>query len=314
MSKLNSLWMYLTDKKQREKRILEAKSKRMTDEEYLRKAFKIFNGRELNLENPQTYSEKIQWLKLYDRQPKYTVMQDKYAVREYVKEKIGEEYLIPLLGAWDKADDIDFDRLPKQFVLKCNHDCASVTICRDKGKFDKEKAREKLRKCLQRDYYLSGREWAYKNIKRKVIAEKYMEQKDGTDLTDYKFFCFSGKAKMLYVSSGQAHTQEYSVDFFNIDFEHLPIKRGEMASSQRKVTKPDGFEKLIPLVEKLAENIPFVRVDFYLIDGHPYFGEFAFYPSSGFSDFNPFEWEKKIGDWIKLPTKKTVETDSHFSL
>ena len=302
--KLANMVKTLFNSRERKLKLLELRGKRLDDETYIRKLYPLLTGRPLNLDKPQTYTEKLQWLKLYDRNPKYTMMQDKYAVRDYVKNTIGEEYLIPLLGVWEKADDINFDELPDQFVLKCNHDCASVTICRDKKSFDREKAREKLRECLNADYYQPGREWVYKDIPRRIIAEQYMHNGNEKVLTDYKFFCCSGKARMVLVASGEAHTEERRLDYYDMDFNRLPIKRGSLAESGIAYTKPDGFDRMRELAEKLAGDIPFIRVDFYWVDHHPYFGEVAFYPSGGFAMFSPDEWEEKIGSWISLPQKK----------
>ncbi|MBR3019801.1 MAG: glycosyl transferase [Clostridia bacterium] len=301
MSIIKNLRTYCTDAKARKLKLLELTGKGMDDEAYIKKMYSLMVGKELNLDHPETYTEKLQWLKLHDRRPEYTMMQDKYAIRDYIKKTIGEEYLIPLLGVWDRAEDIDFDNLPNEFVIKCNHDCASVSICRDKKKYDQEAARKKLKACLEKDYYLEGREWAYKDIKRKIIAEKYMHNGDEKVLSDYKFFCFSGKARMVLVASGEAHSSERRLVFYDTDYHYLPIQRGDTPEPESKSEKPDGFDQLIPLAEKLAGNIPFIRVDFYLVEGHPYFGEIAFYPSGGFAAFKPDEWERKIGSWIKLP-------------
>lgn len=233
------------------------------------------------------------------------MMQDKYAVREFVKETIGEEYLIPLLGVWDSADDIDFDALPDQFVIKCNHDCASVMICREKNTFDTAEARKHLQACLQKNYYPDGREWAYKDIKPRIIAEKYMQNSGEETLTDYKFFCCSGTARMVLLASGEAHTSARRTDYYDMDFNLLPIRRGGMSCTSQAVSKPKGFDSLIPLAEKIAAGIPFVRVDLYLVEGHPYFGEVAFYPSGGMAEFRPHEWEERIGSWITLPDKQS---------
>lgn len=296
-----SIVYYLRNKEARKLKLLSIFGKNMSDEEYTKKIYRIMVGRELNLTNPQTYTEKLQWLKLNDRKPEYTMMQDKYGVRDYIAKTIGEEYLVPLLGVWNDVNDIDFDQLPNQFVLKCNHDCASVIICRDKKALDIEFAKNKLNTCLHKNYYYSSREWAYKNIKPVIIAEKYMYNKNGEPLIDYKFFCFSGKAQMVYLGTGEPHTDQQRIDYFDMEFNHLPIKRGAIPWSDQQLVKPKGFEELITLAEKLAGSIPFIRVDFYLIDDHPYFGEFAFYPSAGLSEFIPHEWEKKVGEWIQLP-------------
>lgn len=301
MLSLKSIHYYLTDKEARQLKILHVFGKHLSDEEFTKRIYKIKVGKTLNLSQPKTYTEKLQWLKLYDRKPEYTVMQDKLAVREYISSKIGSEYLIPLLGVWNDANEIDFDALPNQFVLKCNHDCASVVICKDKACLDINQTKIKLNTCLHKNYYDSSREWAYKDIKPCIIAEKYMSNKGEAFLTDYKIFCFSGKARMLYVGTGQPHTDEQRIDYFDIDFNHLPIKRGSIPWSQTEIKKPEGFERLVSLAETLAGSIPFIRVDFYLVNNQPYFGEFAFYPSAGLAEFSPYEWEEKVGDWIQLP-------------
>ena len=307
MSRLQGLWKYLTDRDFRASRRLRIHGDGMPDEEYIREVYRLRTGHEPDLEDPRTYTEKLQWLKLHDRKPLYTVMQDKIAVRQYVRDTIGEEYLIPLLGVWENADDVPFGDLPDRFVIKCNHDCASVIICRDRSRFDAERAREKLRACLKTNYYDAGREWAYRDIPPKILAEKYMCAPGEKQLTDYKFFCFSGEAKLVMVTSGEAHTAERRCDFYDPDFNRLPIERGRMSGTDREREKPEGFDRLIPLAEKIAGDIPFIRVDFYLIGGHPYFGEVAFYPSGGFAEFRPRSWEEKVGSWIRLPDEKRTE-------
>ncbi len=301
MMSIRSKLSELIDIRTMERKLLLRYGKRMPDDKYLKKLYKIKTGRTLDLVNPQTYTEKLQWLKIYDRNPLYTKMQDKYAVREYISNVIGDEYLIPLLGTWNNANDIEFDLLPDQFVLKCNHDCASVVICRDKKKLDFEYTRTKLNTCLKKNYYEPAREWAYKDIKPIIMAEKYMSDSSEKTLTDYKFFCFSGEAKMVLIASGEAHTSSRRLDYYDMQFNHLPIKRGTIKGTEDYHTKPNGFELLVTLAEKVAGNIPFIRVDFYLIDGHPYFGEVAFYPSAGLAEFYPYEWEKRVGEWIHLP-------------
>ncbi len=272
----------------------------LSDEKYLKKIYKIKVGRELNLDSPCTYTEKLQWLKLHDRKPVYTLMQDKFLVREYISKTIGEEYLIPLLGVWDDPEEINFDDLPDQFVLKCNHDCASVIICRDKSQFDMQAAIKELKNCLKRKYWLLGREWAYKDIQPKVIAEKYMQDGDNITLTDYKFFCCNGKVRMVMLTSGEAHTKERRQDLYDISFNKLSIKRGNFDNSQIAFKKPGNFKQMTDFAEEIAGNIPFIRVDFYSIDGNTYFGEIAFYPSGGFSEFQPTEWEERVGSWIDI--------------
>ena len=304
MMTLKSLSNYIVDKQARQLRLLKAFGKHLSDEEYSKRIYKIKTGRPLNLSSPQTYTEKIQWLKLYDRRPEYTMMQDKLAVRDYVSKTIGEEYLIPLLGVWKEVDEIDFNSLPSQFVLKCNHDCASVVICRDKNVLNIEQTKKKLHACLHKNYYESSREWAYKDIEPCIIAEKYMSNNNEMSLVDYKFFCFSGTARMVYLGTGQPHTDEQRIDYFDMEFNHLPIKRGSIPWADKELKKPEQFEKMKYLAEKIAGDIPFIRVDFYIVNEQPYFGEVAFYPSAGLSEFTPREWEEEIGNWIILPDGK----------
>ncbi len=217
---------------------------------------------------------------------------------------IGQEYLIPLLGVWSDARDIDFEKLPDIFVLKCNHDCASVVIYRDKKTFVFSKARIKLDTCLRRIYYDSSREWAYKDVKPMIMAEEYFHDNLEQSLTDSKFFCFSGNAIMLYVGIGELHTNQQRIDYFDKNYKHLPIKRGSIPNAKSIPVKPKNFDSLFPLIEKIAGDIPFICVDFYLVNGHPYFGEIAFYPSAGLAEFSPHEWEEQIGSWIQLPQIK----------
>ncbi|MGM9551702.1 MAG: ATP-grasp fold amidoligase family protein [Clostridia bacterium] len=274
---------------------------KMSDEKYLKMIYKARMGKELNLENPQSYNEKLQWLKLYDRKDIYTTMVDKYAVKEYVAELIGEEYIIPTLGLWDNFDEIGFDDLPEQFVLKCTHDSGGLVICTDKSKLDKDAAKKKINKCLKTNFYSYGREWPYKNVPRKIIAEKYMVDESGTELKDYKFFCFDGEVKAMFIASDRANpNEETKFDFFDRDFNHLPFTNGH-PNSDREVQKPQGFDKMVELAEVLSKGLPHVRIDFYDIYGKVYFGEITFFHWSGMTPFEPEEWDNTFGSWIKLP-------------
>ena len=272
---------------------------KMTDEEYLKKCFKACMGEDLHFDNPQTFNEKLQWLKLYDRKPEYTMMVDKYKVREYIKEQLGEEYLIPLLGVWDKAEDIDFDKLPNQFVLKCNHNYGlGMYICKDKSKLTQKEIkviRKNLTKGLQQDYYLTGREWPYKDVPRKIIAEKYMEDETG-QLRDYKFYCFNGEPKIIMINSDR-EIGKTKADYFDMDFNWLDFKWG-YDHAPVKPLKPKKFEKMKEIAAVLSKDIPELRVDFYEVDNKIYFGELTFFDGSGFDKIEPKEWDKKIGDWI----------------
>ncbi|MBE6949083.1 MAG: glycosyl transferase [Ruminococcaceae bacterium] len=273
------------------------------DKAYIRKRYREEFGEKLNLKDPVTFNEKLQWLKLYDRNPLYTQLVDKYRVREYIAQKLGEEYLIPLLWVGDDPDDIDFDTLPDQFVLKCNHNSGKgMCICRDKSTLNYTEVRNELRKGLQENFYLNSREWPYKNVHRKIICEQYMKDGSGTEgLTDYKFFCFNGAAKIMYISND--FSKEPRTDFFDMDFNHLSIRIKDPPADIAP-QKPEHFEKMKQFAEILSKDIPHLRVDFYLIKGKIYVGELTFYHSAGFARITPDEWNLQMGEWIKLPKKR----------
>lgn len=279
-------------------------TKRMSDERYLKLMFKDRMGYKLNLKNPKTFNEKLQWLKIHNRRPEYTKMVDKYEAKLYVAEKLGEEYIIPSLGVWDKFDDIDFDGLPDKFVLKCTHDSGGLVVCRDKSKLDKEAAREKIERSLKRNYYWHSREWPYKDVKPRIIAEKYMEDSVTQELRDYKFFCFNGEMKVMFIASERYNeTTETRFDFFDREFQHLNFRNGH-PNADVLPAKPEKFEEMCVLAEKLSGDIPLLRVDFYEVDGEIYFGELTFSHWGGMMPFEPKEWDEKLGSWIKLPDKE----------
>ncbi len=270
------------------------------DKIYLKSRYKARIGKKLNLKNPKTFNEKLQWLKLYDRKPEYTVMVDKHEVKKYVADKIGKDYIIPILGVWDKFDDIDFDALPEQFVLKCTHDSGGLVICKDKSQLDIEQARKKIDKCLKRNYYWHGREWPYKNVKPRIIAEQYMEDEETAEIRDYKFFCFDGVAKALFIATDRSNKEEETkFDFYDMEFNHLPFTNGH-PNANSAPQKPENFDKMRELAGKLSENIPHLRVDFYEVNGKIYFGELTFSHWSGMTPFEPEEWDYKLGEMIKL--------------
>lgn len=273
----------------------------LPDKTYLKWNYWANLRKRLNLKNPKTFNEKLQWLKLYDRKPIYTTMVDKYAAKDYVAERIGEEYIIPTLGVWDSFDDIDFDSLPDQFVLKCTHDSGTFIICRDKTTFDQESAKERLARALKRDYYSQSREWPYKNVKPRIIAEKYMEDTVTGELRDYKFFCFNGIPKILFVATErQSVDSETKFDFFDMDFNHLDVRNGH-PNAKTPPSKPACFEEMKRLAKILSADIPHLRVDFYEINGRVYFGELTFYHWSGLVPFDPPHWDVTFGEWIELP-------------
>ncbi|KAA2398114.1 MULTISPECIES: ATP-grasp fold amidoligase family protein [Bacillus] len=270
------------------------------DKLYLKLLFRARMGRKLNIKEPRTYNEKLQWLKLYDRNPLYEKLVDKYEVREYIASKIGEKYLIPLLGQYDNFEEIDFDKLPDQFVMKCTHDSGGLVICKDKSKLDIEAAREKINKSLKRNYYYHSREWPYKNVKPKIIIEKYMVDESGFELKDYKFFCFNGDPKSLFIATDRGIDTRF--DFFDMKFNHFPFWQ-HYKNSNKKINRPAGFEEMVKLSEILSEGIPHVRVDFYDINGEIYFGELTFYHFSGMERFYPNKYDEIFGDWLDIPSK-----------
>lgn len=278
-------------------------SRLIPDKLFLKIKYKAKFGKKLNLKNPETYNEKLQWLKLNYRKPFLVKLVDKEAVKEYVAEKIGKEYIIPTLAVWENVDKIDIQCLPEQFVLKCTHDCGSVVICKDKRNFDINLTRKKLQKSFKHNYYWGEREWPYKKVKSQIIAEQFIEEKSGLDLKDYKFFCFDGKVKALFVATDRNVVgEEVKFDFFDDEFKHLEVKNGH-DNANIVIKKPENFEKMKNLAEILSKDFPHVRVDFYDVDGKVYFGELTFFHFGGFVKFEPEEWDYKFGEWLNLPKK-----------
>lgn len=274
------------------------------DKLYLKMLFRLRMGYKLNLDNPQTFSEKLQWLKLYNRKPEYTQMVDKVEAKKYVAGIIGEEYIIPTLGVWNSVDEIDFAKLPNQFVLKTTHGGGSggVVICKDKSTFDIKAAKQKLNRSLRQDIYTHLREWPYKNVKKRIIAEEYIVDKKG-ESNDYKFFCFDGEAKIMLMATERQTGVKF--DYFDKDFNHLPFEQGGPNSS-KVLAKPACMDKMLKIANILSQRIPHVRVDLYDIDGKIYFGELTFFDSSGMAKFKPQEWDYTFGNWIKLPEKTNL--------
>lgn len=271
----------------------------LSDEKYLKLLYRMHIGKKLNLSNPQTFNEKLQWLKLNNHKAEYTMMVDKYLVRDYIKRTIGEEYLIPLIGVWDNPDEIDFDSLPNRFVLKCNHNSGTgMCICKDKSKLDYEKVKSDLRKGLKEDYEKYNREWPYKNVPRKIVCEEYMEDQSG-ELKDYKFMVFGGEVKCSFVGSDRFSTEGLHVTFYDNNWNIMPFER-HYPRLQKPHPKPICFDEMKKLAAKLSNNMPFVRVDFYEIKGKVYFGELTFFPGSGFEEFTPESWDYEFGSWIDL--------------
>ncbi len=270
------------------------------DKLYLTLLFRCRMGQWIDWKNPKTFSEKLQWLKLYNRKPEYTTMVDKFAVKEYVAKLIGEEYIIPTLGVWDTPEEINWDELPNQFVLKTTHDSGTVIVCKDKNEIDFKIVKKRLKKSLKKNYFYHGREWPYKNVKRRIIAEQYMEDADGV-LNDYKFFCFDGKVKFLYIATErQNKNEDVKFDFFDKQFTHLSVCQSHINANIMPI-KPINFEKMIQLSELLTKNIPQVRVDWYEVKNTIFFGELTFFHMGGLDPFKPQEWDYKFGEFISLP-------------
>lgn len=301
MSKWSTLKRILADQDYRTVRLAKAGFyNRMDDRKYLEKVYKARMGRPLNLENPQLFSEKLQWLKLYDRNPLYTQLVDKYRVREYIAEKIGEEYLIPLLGVWDDPDDIDFDALPDQFVLKCNHNSGTgMCICRDKSKLDYKAVRKELKKGLREDFYLRHREWPYKDVPRKIICEQYVTDSPLTDeLTDYKFFCVNGNVDNVMVClNRRSGTPQFH--YYTKNWQWLYVE--EASPLDIGLQKPHQMERMFELAATLSEGFSFVRIDLYTVNENIYFGEMTFFPKGGFNDSICTEANKRFGKLVELP-------------
>ncbi len=274
------------------------------DRQYLEMIFPLRSGYKLNLDNPKTYNEKLQWLKLYDHRPEYSLMVDKIEAKKYVAKIIGREHIIPTLDIYDRVEDINFNLLPNKFVLKCTHDSGGLVICRDKSKLNIERCKKVLKRGLKRNYFFQNREWPYKNVKPRIIAEEYMVDESGYELKDYKWFCFDGEPKALFIATDRGNKKEETkFDFYDMDFHHLPFTNGHPNSS-KEIKKPIGFDTMKEIAGKLSKGLPQVRVDLYDINGKIFFGELTFFHWSGMKPFVPQKWDEIFGDWITLPEKR----------
>lgn len=275
----------------------------MSDEKYIKLLYRTAMHKKLNLDNPQTFNEKLQWLKLYNRNPLYTTMVDKYEVKKYIASTIGDEYVIPTLGIYDNFDDIDFNKLPDKFVIKCTHDSGGLVICKDKKNFDIKAAKKKINKCLKYNFFDFGREWPYKNVKPRILIEKYMEDKSTNQLIDYKFYCFNGYIHSIIVGTNRFGDTGLCFDFFDNKWNHLNLSDYTRPNAKEVPKKPSQFENMKKLATKLSADIPHVRVDFYEVDGKIYFGEMTFFDESGCMKNYPDDWDAEWGKFIKLPNK-----------
>lgn len=258
----------------------------------------MVTGKSLHLNPPITYNEKLQWLKLNNRMDEYTSMVDKYEVRKFIEERVGEGYLIPTLGVWDRPEDIDFDSLPDEFVLKCTHDCGGLIICRDKTKLDREAAKKKLSKCLKHNFYYQGREWPYKNVKPRIYAEKYMSDPNEEQLSDYKVFCFNGVPKIIQVDYDRytGHKRQ----FFDTEWNRMDVSFHFPSDTKKRIAKPSVLEEMLELAKKLSVGFPHLRTDFYIIGNKLYVGEMTFFHGTGFGRWWPESFDAEMGSWLDL--------------
>ncbi len=272
----------------------------MSDEKYLQIVFKAETGYQLDLKHPKTYNEKLQWIKIHDRKPEYILYADKYLVRKYIAETIGEEYLIPLIGMYKKAGDIPWKSLPNRFVLKCNHASGTNIICKNKEKLDYSLAEKNLTKWLKKNAYWGAREWCYKDIEPCIICEEFIETQDGNTPDDYKFMCFNGIPRLI-----QVHHDRYgnhTLDYYTPEWEKASLKRIDANTSSTAVSKPENLEEMLAIARVLSKDMYYARIDLYNVDGKIYFGEITMYPTGGFSTFEDYNDDLLLGSYMKLPT------------
>lgn len=276
----------------------------MDDESFLRMAYRHKFGHKLNLENPTTFNEKQQWLKLYDRKPVYTSMVDKYEAKKYIAERIGEEYTIPTLGMWERVEDINFDSLPAQFVMKCTHDSGGLIVCRDKSKLDINAARKQIDQSMHTNYYIHGREWPYKDVKPRIIAEPLLHNSDGHMLEEYNFFCFNGEPQFFMHCYGDRDKGETRYnDYFMVSGERIPIEWGYDSSPSGGFEPFAAYDDMIEKAKILSNGVPFLRVDFYLVDGKAVMGELTFFNWGGMMPIDPPDYDLMFGKMLQLPSK-----------
>lgn len=273
----------------------------VSDENFVKWKYYLNFHKRLDLRNPQTFNEKLQWLKLYDQHEEYTQLVDKYEAKQFVASIIGKEYIIPTIGVYDSIEEIDFEYLPQQFVIKCTHNSGGIIVCKDKQKLDIKNSCKQLEKWLKVNPYWKNREYPYKNVKPRIIIEQYMEDESGYELKDYKFFCFDGEPKCLFVATDRGKEgEETKFDFFDLEWTHLPFTNGH-PNSKQSISKPNSFENMIEISRRLSQGFPHVRVDLYNINGRIYFGELTFFHWSGLTPFVPEEWDYRFGEFLNLP-------------
>ena len=287
-------WVYL---------IFESVSHIIPDKVYLKMIYRLRMGRKLNIENPGTLNEKLQWIKLYDRKPEYTQMVDKYEMKQYVAKKMdSDKYTIPSYGVWNSFDEIDFDKLPREFALKCTHNSGCYAVCRNKDTFARKDVEKKLKKGLKRNYYWGNREWPYKGVKPRIIAEKYEETIGNDDSFEYKMTCFNGRTVFGTICRGPAHVKlnQRTNDFYDRDFNFLPFEVFNRNSNNPIMEKPVFWDELVAISDRLSEGTKYLRVDCYVINGKPVVGELTFFTWGGFINFYPEEWDYKLGQMLDI--------------
>lgn len=280
------------------KKLLLALTRFIPDELYLRMAYRAVTGKKLHLNPPVTYNEKLQWLKLHDRKPEYTDMVDKYEVRRFVAERVGEKYLVGVLGVWEKAEDIDFAKLPDQFVLKCTHDCGGLVICRDKASLDIDATRRKLNECLKTNFYWQGREWPYKNVKPRIYAEEYLADAGDTQLSDYKVFCFDGRPQLIQVDYDRYNGHKRQ--FFDCEWNRMDISFHFPSDTTKVISRPAVLEEMLELARRLSAGFPHLRTDFYIVGERLYVGEMTFFHGTGFGKWSPEGTDAWLGQFLKI--------------
>lgn len=274
------------------------------DKLFLTILYFLSTGKKIHWENPRTFTEKIQWLKLYACKEIYTTLVDKYAVKQYVSDIVGEQYIIPTLAVYDSVEDVDFSKLPSKFVLKVTHDSGGVIVCDDVKSLDKRKTLKRLSIALKSNFFVHSREYPYKNVPRKIIAEQFLEQPGRRELIDYKFYCFGGKP--VYCQVIKDRKTKETIDFYDMNWNRMPFTglNPDVCNAVSLTPRPVNLDLMIDLAKKLSSEIPFVRIDLYEIEGNVYFGEITFYPASGMGKFTPEEWDLKLGNLINIDNQK----------
>ena len=299
---MTSYWYYLTHPNVAIMGVIQKYGQWIPSDEFVIRCLYRLGGKKLNLTDPKSFNEKIQWLKLNDRNPLYSTLVDKHLVKEYVAGILGDEYIIPTLAVYERGEDIEWEKLPDQFVLKANHDSGSVLICKDKRTFDRQAAINKLNKALKQDSYKPYREWAYKNVKKCIIAEAYLEDESRNELKDYKIFCFNGKPRVVQLD--YSRFSGHKRNLYTVDWERIDVEYNNPTDKERIFKKPNSLDVMLEAAKKLSKDLPFVRCDFYDVNGKVYFGELTFYPEGGFGWFKPESFGNEMGSWLELPIKR----------